>query len=232
MFTMQVNTEHPDTVHAQPPKPPYMRKRPPPALQFASEEVQDNYELVKGVLLWNPNNIDYVSDSLRALPEIRQTAFDSPYGLSTVPDEEKPCSQLAHDSCEWQNDTDYVLHAIQQSGWELQFASTEVRQDKSVVAWACAPKTLKVTTDKTVKDYLKRWKEINDDHFRNQGTWRGAINDQQKLSAERKHKQIREAMCELKTQYRELGEISLSMINILWFDMVDFPCPDIDHHVM
>jgi hypothetical protein len=232
MFTMQVITEHPDTVHAQPPKPPYMRKRPPPALQFASEEVQDNYEVVKGVLLWNPNNIDYASDSLRALPEIKQAAIDSPYGLSSVPDEETSCSQLAHDSCDVQDDTDHVLAAVNRSGLELKFASTELRKDECVVAWACAPRTLKATSIETVKDYLGHWKNINNEHYRNQKKWRGAINDEVKLEARMKHEQLREAMCKLKTQYRELGEISLSMINILYLGIVDFPCPDIDHHAM
>ena len=227
--SMQVkheNPEHPGTVQPKPRNPLIKLLRPPPVLQFASPELQNNYSLVKVAVLWNPENLQYASEDLRALEEMTEIALNSPYGLASglpCQDEEKPESLLAKDPPELQDDADRVLHALDRSGWELQFASKEVREDELVVAWACAPRSLRVIPDEHVKGYLREWKRLNFIHFRNQKKWRDAINDEDKRAAEKTHKDCREAMCELKTYYPELGEITLTMIDVLYPGEVDMP---------
>ena len=58
---------------------------------------------------------------------------------------------------ELRRDADLVKEAVMRSGWELLWASRELRNEKHIVAWACMPQMVKQLTMDQIKHFYKNF---------------------------------------------------------------------------
>lgn len=93
------------------------------ALEFASEALRGNYEIVLAAVAQHPWALKYASDTLRNNSEIVLTAVEQ-HGLA-----------LQYASDELRNNHDIVLYAVIQDGWSLKYASEALR-DNFIIARA------------------------------------------------------------------------------------------------
>ena len=125
--------------------------RPPAALQFAGPFVKECPVIVRAAVRWNPQNLMYVSEKQRSDKQLARIAIESPFGLRNAVVEKLPLMVLQHTAPELRCDADIVEEAVMRSGYDLQWASRELREDKHLVLWACAPTVLKHLTTQSVE---------------------------------------------------------------------------------
>jgi hypothetical protein len=135
--------------------------RPPAALQFAGPFVKECPAIVRAALRWNPQNLMYLTKKQRAEPHLVRIAMESPFGLWKATAEKVPMMVLQHVAPELRLDAHLVKQAVIRCGYELQWASPELREDKLIVLWACAPMTLKVIPSTTISAYYKKPEECH-----------------------------------------------------------------------
>lgn len=149
-------------------------KRGAPVLQWADKSLVENKLLVQYLVWANPANFQFATCMLRADPDIIFAALASPFYDQKDP----PCAEnrvLACVSEVMRSDKKVVLTAVARSGYELEFASTSLRADPYVVAWAGAPvgaakfRDLSpvfmrlLLSDVSVEHLDKNWKALSED---------------------------------------------------------------------
>lgn len=118
--------------------------RPPATMQFAGPTAKSSAILARAVVRWNPSNLAYMSTDFRADGDLVCIAMQSPFGLFQATPEKPSIQLLQSVSRELRSNEDFVLEAVKRSGWELQWASETLKDNQSIIAWACAPLVLKM----------------------------------------------------------------------------------------
>ena len=136
-----------------------VRVRPPPALQFAGPLVKECPVVVRAAVRWNPQNFMYLTEQQRGEANIARIAMESPFGLSQATPEKVPIMVLQHVAPELCRDAHLVKKAVMRCGYELQWASRELREDKLIVLWACAPRTIKKIDPRIITSYYSKPEE-------------------------------------------------------------------------
>lgn len=137
--------------------------RPPAALQFAGPNIKQYDVIVRAAVRWNPSNLEYLSEKQRADVKLAQIAVKSPFGRMNATPEPVPVMVLQHVAPELRDHAVLVKEAVMCSGYELQFASEKLREEKQIVAWACAPMQLKQLKTEHIKKYDERKRKGHSD---------------------------------------------------------------------
>lgn len=90
-------------------------------LQYLSDELKDDYDVVLSALKENPSTFKYASERLRDNKELALISMKD-FGYS-----------LEFASCRLKSDKEVVLTAVTRDGFALEYASDELKNDKDVV---------------------------------------------------------------------------------------------------
>jgi hypothetical protein len=137
-----------------------------PVLRWADEEIACDKQMVLFLVWSNPSNLAYAIAALKADFEIVSKAMKSPYYFETSPAMPEHCIlRYADDTI--RNDREFVLnhitHCVDPTGkkcslsYEIQFISANLKNDKTLMAWAGAPHgaIAQMLPDKDFLQFLK-----------------------------------------------------------------------------
>ena len=135
-------------------------------LRWADEEIACDKQMVLFLVWSNPSNLAYAIAALKADFEIVSKAMKSPYYFETSPAMPEHCIlRYADDTI--RNDREFVLnhitHCVDPTGkkcslsYEIQFISANLKNDKTLMAWAGAPHgaIAQMLPDKDFLQFLK-----------------------------------------------------------------------------
>ncbi len=118
-------------------------------LRWADDEIAGDKEIVQFLVWSNPSNLAYARASLKADPDIVSTAWKSPFYMQPSPAMPEHCIlRYADDNI--RQDRAFVLDHMTHSwgehftnmpsaSYEIQFISGNLKNDKTLMAWAGAP---------------------------------------------------------------------------------------------